>query len=282
MAANSIAVKALSQELKTIQESPLEGCETRLINDSDLFKWEVVIFGPPETLLQGGYFKAHMEFPQDYPFSPPTVRFVTDMFHPNVYKCGDRNGLVCISILHPPIDDPQSGESLGERWNPAQNIRTILLSIVSLLNEPNTSSPANVDASVSYRQWQDSQTGDYLTRIINVVEKSKEDAEKDGVVVPTTTKDYIKKSIYTKPEVEDISLQDDFYDNDSSDDVDELYDEGSDDDDSIMESDESDQEVVKKAKIGSDDDDEDSKDEQVDSGNDSTYFDAQNDGRKDN
>ena len=143
-------------------------------------------------------------------------------------------------------------------------------------------SPANVDASVSYRQWQDSQTGDYLTRIINVVEKSKEDAEKDGVVVPTTTKDYIKKSIYSKPEVEDISLQDDFYDNDSSDDVDELYDEGSDDDDSIMESDESDQKVVKKAKIGSDDDDEDTEDEQVDSGNDSTYFDAQNDGRKDN
>ena len=139
MAANNIAIKALSQELKIIQESPLEGCETRLINDSDLFKWEVVIFGPPETLLQGGYFKARMEFPQDYPFSPPTVRFVTEMFHPNVYNGGDRNGLVCISILHPPIDDPQSGESLGERWNPAQTIRTILLSILSLLNEPNTS-----------------------------------------------------------------------------------------------------------------------------------------------
>ena len=139
MATNSIAIKALSQELKSYQESPLEGCEARLVNDSDLFKWEVVIFGPPETLLQGGYFKALMDFPQDYPFSPPTVRFVTDMFHPNVYKGGDRNGLVCISILHPPIDDPQSGESLGERWNPAQTIRTILLSIVSLLNEPNTS-----------------------------------------------------------------------------------------------------------------------------------------------
>ena len=145
-------------------------------------------------------------------------------------------------------------------------------------------SPANVDASVSYRQWQDSQTGDYLTRIINVVEKSKEDAEKDGVVVPTTTKDYIKNSIYAKPEVEDISLQDDFFEKDSSDDIDELYDEGSDDDESILESEENDQEAVKKAKIGSDDDDlddEDSEDEQVDSGNDSTYFDAQNDGKKD-
>ena len=63
MATNSIAIKALSQELKSYQESPLEGCEARLVNDSDLFKWEVVIFGPPETLLQGGYFKALMDFP---------------------------------------------------------------------------------------------------------------------------------------------------------------------------------------------------------------------------
>ena len=139
MSAKSRAIKVLSQELKNFQESPLEGMETKLISDSDLFKWEVCIFGPPDTILQGGYFKAHMEFPEDYPFSPPKVRFVTDMWHPNVYKGGDRDGEVCISILHPPIDDPQSGERLCERWNPAQNIRTILLSIVSLLNEPNTS-----------------------------------------------------------------------------------------------------------------------------------------------
>ena len=57
-----------------------------------------------------------------------------------------RNGEVCISILHPPTEDPQSGEHPSERWNPAQNVRTILMSIISLLNEPNCSSPANVDA----------------------------------------------------------------------------------------------------------------------------------------
>ena len=57
-----------------------------------------------------------------------------------------RNGEVCISILHPPTEDPQSGEHPSERWNPTQNVRTILMSIISLLNEPNCSSPANVDA----------------------------------------------------------------------------------------------------------------------------------------
>ncbi|MEQ2180361.1 Ubiquitin-conjugating enzyme E2 R2 [Goodea atripinnis] len=72
----------------------------------------------------------------------------------------DQNGDVCISILHPPVDDPQSGELPSERWNPTQNVRTILLSVISLLNEPNTFSPANVDASVMYRKWRDSKGKD--------------------------------------------------------------------------------------------------------------------------
>ncbi len=62
-----------------------------------------------------------------------------------------RNGEVCISILHPPTEDPQSGEHPSERWNPTQNVRTILMSIISLLNEPNCSSPANVDARLVYK-----------------------------------------------------------------------------------------------------------------------------------
>ncbi|XP_054573562.1 ubiquitin-conjugating enzyme E2 R1 isoform X3 [Eptesicus fuscus] len=78
------------------------------------------------------------------------------MWHPNIYETGD----VCISILHPPVDDPQSGELPSERWNPTQNVRTILLSVISLLNEPNTFSPANVDASVMYRKWKESKGKD--------------------------------------------------------------------------------------------------------------------------
>lgn len=92
-----------------------------------------------------------------------------------------QNGDLCISILHPPIDDPQSGELPCERWNPTQNVRyvycfdfvyqptnqltspsnsTILLSVISLLNEPNTFSPANVDASVMYRRFKESKGKD--------------------------------------------------------------------------------------------------------------------------
>lgn len=118
--ANSAATKALQQELKSLQKEPLEGFTVQLINDN-LFEWEVAIFGPPNTLYQGGYFKSCIKFPQDYPYSPPTVRFSTKMWHPNIYENGD----VCISILHPPVDDPTNTELPSEKWNPAQNVRLV-------------------------------------------------------------------------------------------------------------------------------------------------------------
>uniref|UniRef100_A0A3Q2UQZ6 Ubiquitin-conjugating enzyme E2R 2 n=1 Tax=Fundulus heteroclitus TaxID=8078 RepID=A0A3Q2UQZ6_FUNHE len=116
--------KALMMELKSLQEQPVEGFRITLVEESDLYNWEVAIFGPPNTLYEGGYFKAHIKFPVDYPYSPPTFRFLTKMWHPNIYENGD----VCISILHPPVDDPQSGELPSERWNPTQNVRKQVLS----------------------------------------------------------------------------------------------------------------------------------------------------------
>jgi len=161
---SSSAVRALAMEYKSLQEEPVEGFRVKLMNDDNLFEWMVAIFGPPDTLYQGGYFKAHMKFPHDYPYSPPSIRFLTKVWHPNVYENGD----LCISILHPPVDDPQSGELPCERWNPTQNVRTILLSVISLLNEPNTYSPANVDASVMYRRWRDSQVSHVIPSIVSI------------------------------------------------------------------------------------------------------------------
>ena len=106
---SSSAVRALALEYKTIQEEPVEGFRIKLTNDDVLFDWEVAIFGPPETLYQGGYFKvifcfkntldllsqcflffvqAQLKFPPDYPYSPPSMRFVTKVWHPNVYEVG--------------------------------------------------------------------------------------------------------------------------------------------------------------------------------------------------
>ena len=62
-AATSSAVRALALELKSLQEDPLEGIRSRLVNEENLFEWEVALFGPPDTLYQGGYFKVCFFFP---------------------------------------------------------------------------------------------------------------------------------------------------------------------------------------------------------------------------
>uniref|UniRef100_A0A8D2MYH7 UBC core domain-containing protein n=1 Tax=Zonotrichia albicollis TaxID=44394 RepID=A0A8D2MYH7_ZONAL len=166
-------------------------------------------------LKNSAFFQAHIKFPIDYPYSPPTFRFLTKMWHPNIYENGD----VCISILHPPVDDPQSGELPSERWNPTQNVRTILLSVISLLNEPNTFSPANVDASVMFRKWRDSKGKDkeYAEIIRKQVLATKAEAEKDGVKVPTTLAEYcIKTKVPSNDNSSDL-LYDDLYDDDIDD-----------------------------------------------------------------
>lgn len=85
----SSSAKALAKELKSIQEEPVEGFTINLVDENNLYDWQVAIFGPPSTLYQGGYFKAHLRFPGDYPYSPPTFRFLSNIWHPNVYSNGE-------------------------------------------------------------------------------------------------------------------------------------------------------------------------------------------------
>ena len=83
------------------------------------------------------------------------------MWHPNsnFYKLTKSlffivypDGKVCISILHPPgTDQFNSEETADERWRPILGVESIILSVISMLNDPNISSPANIDAAVEYR-----------------------------------------------------------------------------------------------------------------------------------
>lgn len=63
-----------------------------------------------------------------------------------------QNGTVCISILHPPGDDPNHYEQASERWSPIQSVEKILISVMSMLAEPNDESPANVEAAKMWRE----------------------------------------------------------------------------------------------------------------------------------
>lgn len=105
--------------------------------------WDVYIKGSTETLYEGTVLHAVIEFSYDYPITPPKMRFISKMFHPNIYT----DGKVCISTLHVADDDPSAYEKPDEKWTPVHGIRTIVLGVISILNEPNGVSPANVDAS---------------------------------------------------------------------------------------------------------------------------------------
>lgn len=118
-----------------------------------------------------------MTFPYDYPFSPPKFRFLRPITHPNIYP----DGQLCISILHQPGEDLMSGEEAGERWSPLQGAESVLRSILLLLDDPEINSPANVDASVLYRDHRE----DYNKKAKDLVAVSKKDIP-EGFVVPTS------------------------------------------------------------------------------------------------
>ncbi|KAI4520222.1 ubiquitin-conjugating enzyme [Schizophyllum commune Loenen D] len=118
------------------------------VTESDFFLWEALIAGPKDTPFEGGIFTAKLTFPSDYPLSPFKMTFDPPIFHPNDSYICPRS---CISILHHPGDDPNMYEQASERWSPVQSVEKVILSVVSMLAEPNLESPANVDAAKMYR-----------------------------------------------------------------------------------------------------------------------------------
>ena len=131
----------LARQLKELQKNS-DGFSVGLVDDSNLYEWQVIVEGPPQTLYEGGYFQALLKFPPEFPSKPPEMRFTTPGFwHPNVYK----DGKVCISILHEAKEDAfNSQESIDEKWRPILSIEAVIISVMSMLSEPNFGSPANM------------------------------------------------------------------------------------------------------------------------------------------
>jgi len=138
----------LKKQLKDLIKSPVDGFSAGLVDDDNIYKWEILIIGPTDSLYEGGYFTAHLTFPEEYPQRPPKLKFISDMWHPNVGK----DGHVCISILHEPGDDKYGYEKASERWLPIHTVETIMVSVISMLSDPNDESPANVDAAKEFRE----------------------------------------------------------------------------------------------------------------------------------
>ena len=118
------ALKRIQRELVEIQNDPPINCSAGPIDSNDLFRWEGVIFGPSDSPYAGGVFKLNIIFPTDYPFKSPTITFSTRIYHPNI----NSNGAICLDILK-------------TQWSPALTIGKVLLSICSLLTDPNPNDP---------------------------------------------------------------------------------------------------------------------------------------------
>ena len=157
-----MALARLNSELKQIYKDP-NYFYSVLPDEDDFFKWNFIMIGPPETFYEGGSFKGFIKFPHDYPNKPPTVEFFSKMHHPNIYN----NGVVCISILHEGVDQ-YNYEHVNERWNPSHNVDSILMSVLSMLGFPNFDSPANLDASVEWRNSLET----YKKKIYTLVKES--------------------------------------------------------------------------------------------------------------
>jgi ubiquitin-conjugating enzyme E2 G1 len=160
----------LRRQLTELTKHPVQGFSAGLVDENNLYEWEVIIIGPADTLYEGGFFKARLTFPPEFPLLPPKMRFITPMWHPNIYS----DGGVCISILHAPGDDQYGYEDAGERWMPVHTVESILLSVISLLSseKPNLDSPANVDAAKEIR----SEFAAYKKKVRRLVRRSAEEA----------------------------------------------------------------------------------------------------------
>ena len=107
-----------------MQKDPPTSCSAGPRSDDDIFHWGATIIGPSDSPYQGGLFFVAIHSPPDYPFKPPKVNFKTKVYHPNV----NSQGSICLDILK-------------EQWSPALTISKVLLSICSLLTDPNPDDP---------------------------------------------------------------------------------------------------------------------------------------------
>ncbi|KAJ1307392.1 hypothetical protein OPQ81_001497 [Rhizoctonia solani] len=124
--------KRLSNELMSLMMSSSPGISAFPRSDSNMFEWIGTIEGPPGSVYERLTFKITLSFPPTYPYTAPNVRFdpETPCYHPNV----DMQGGICLDILK-------------DKWSAIYSVHTILLSLQSLLGEPNNESPLNLEAA---------------------------------------------------------------------------------------------------------------------------------------
>ena len=91
-----MSLRRITKEYADLKAEPISHTDAHPVSDSDLMKWQAHIQGPDDSPYQGGVFHLSIEFPENYPFKPPRLKFVTKLFHPNINK----DGGICLDILN--------------------------------------------------------------------------------------------------------------------------------------------------------------------------------------
>ena len=116
-------IKRINAELIEITKNPPTNCSAG-IADNNIHQWQATIMGPEGSPYYGGIFYLKIDFPIDYPFKPPKIMFLTKIYHCNINSSGG----ICLDILK-------------DQWSPALTISKVLLSICSLMDDPNPKDP---------------------------------------------------------------------------------------------------------------------------------------------
>lgn len=119
-----MALRRIQRELLDVKNNPTDAITIEPHEDGDAFHWKASINGPADTPYEGGVFKIDIKFPQDYPFKAPKLLFLTKIYHPNI----NSSGSICLDIL-------------GSQWSPVLTVPKTLLSLSSLLTDPNPDDP---------------------------------------------------------------------------------------------------------------------------------------------
>ena len=125
--------KRIANELAEITKSPPCNCCAGA-NPDNIFEWKASIMGPHDSPYQNGVFNLTINFPKNYPFKPPLVIFSTKVYHPNI----NSNGNICLDILK-------------DQWSPALTVSKLLISICSLLTDPNPNDPLMAHIADQYK-----------------------------------------------------------------------------------------------------------------------------------
>ncbi|ODV64754.1 hypothetical protein HYPBUDRAFT_115694 [Hyphopichia burtonii NRRL Y-1933] len=153
-------VKRIAKELEECRQDAQSGVSLRLNNETDLTHLTGYFKGPPGTPYEKGTFQVDINIPNEYPFKPPQMKFLTKIYHPNISSV---TGAICLDILK-------------DAWTPILTLKSSLISLQSLLQSPEPSDPQDAEVAKHYisNKAGFDETAAYWTKLYA------SDGEKDG------------------------------------------------------------------------------------------------------